>query len=412
MPNKLTTEDFILTCQNKGIDLGKDKNHEFVILDEYVNTSTKIKFFHTKCNREYFISPNKFRSNKYPCSLCSKEIEAKRQRRDLEWYLNECKKVRSDMHDYFISGTYDTNNSKLKFLHKTCNNTFKMAAKNFKNLKYKCPYCSGNKKISFNEIKEYVEDNGFIVLTKEQELDTLVSLSTKKLHLKCEKCNSDVKLSYSNIKNDNSKCYICTSNLNRFDYDTAKQLIKYYDTSSEYTLDNKNKDYDLNVHFPLHLIHRSREFGEHSCRIAWNNFKKGYRCSHCSRRKNSSSASLRIESYFIENEIKYITEYKRDDLVYKDNLRFDFYLPDYDIYIEYDGKQHFEKNSTSTIFKYEDSNKRDIVKNEYSVNNNLVLYRIPYIHDEISDIKRILIGRADDLLITKDNYLTWNEIKI
>ena len=44
----------------------------------------------------------------------------------------------------------------------------------------------------------------------------------------------------------------------------------------------------------------------------------------------------------IENNIKYKRQYKFDNCKNKYKLRFDFYLPDYNIAIEYDGKQHYD----------------------------------------------------------------------
>lgn len=64
---------------------------------------------------------------------------------------------------------------------------------------------------------------------------------------------------------------------------------------------------------------------------------------------------------------------------YKNKLEFDFYLPKYNALIEYDGSHHFES------IKYFGGNealklvqKRDKIKNEFSVKNNIPLLRIPH----------------------------------
>lgn len=61
----------------------------------------------------------------------------------------------------------------------------------------------------------------------------------------------------------------------------------------------------------------------------------------------------------------------------KHKLRFDFYLPDYNCCIEYDGQQHFEE-STMCSDTLEDRQYRDSIKNQYCKNNNIKLIRIPY----------------------------------
>ena len=58
-------------------------------------------------------------------------------------------------------------------------------------------------------------------------------------------------------------------------------------------------------------------------------------------------------------------------------LRFDFYLPDYNCCIEYDGIQHFEGWSNS-LLNLRDNKYRDNIKEEYCKNNNIRLIRIPY----------------------------------
>ena len=58
-------------------------------------------------------------------------------------------------------------------------------------------------------------------------------------------------------------------------------------------------------------------------------------------------------------------------------LSFDFYLPDYNLCIEYDGIQHFEE-TTWRHESLEDGQYRDSIKNQYCKDNNIKLIRIPY----------------------------------
>lgn len=60
----------------------------------------------------------------------------------------------------------------------------------------------------------------------------------------------------------------------------------------------------------------------------------------------------------------------------KTNYRYDFYVNNKYI-IEYDGKQHYVKNSWESL---ENIQKRDNEKNIYCKNNNIPLIRIPYTH--------------------------------
>lgn len=58
-------------------------------------------------------------------------------------------------------------------------------------------------------------------------------------------------------------------------------------------------------------------------------------------------------------------------------LRFDFYLPDYNCCIEYDGEQHY-KETTMCSDSLSDRQFRDNIKNKFCKDNEIKLIRIPY----------------------------------
>ncbi|MCK9446882.1 hypothetical protein M0Q50_08545 [bacterium] len=64
-------------------------------------------------------------------------------------------------------------------------------------------------------------------------------------------------------------------------------------------------------------------------------------------------------------------------------------MNDYNICIEFDGKQHFEKHYKWGEKSFERILKTDKIKNEYCKNNNIHLIRIKYnqnIYDEIQKL--------------------------
>jgi very-short-patch-repair endonuclease len=73
-------------------------------------------------------------------------------------------------------------------------------------------------------------------------------------------------------------------------------------------------------------------------------------------------------------------------------LRFDFYIPDLNLIIEYDGKQHFRKGTTGifTEERYKQIHLYDKVKNDYCESHNINLLRIPYTLDSKKKIYRKL----------------------
>lgn len=92
-----------------------------------------------------------------------------------------------------------------------------------------------------------------------------------------------------------------------------------------------------------------------------------------------------IQLFLNKKQIKNMPEYP----AYIDNIRyrFDFYLPEYNLMIEYDGIQHFKERSFGNKEKLKDIQKRDEIKNKYCKDNNINILRIPYYNnDKIDEI--------------------------
>ena len=101
--------------------------------------------------------------------------------------------------------------------------------------------------------------------------------------------------------------------------------------------------------------------------------------------RDNSKGPLKIVDILSKNSITYEREYTFDDCLSPKGkkLKFDFFLPDYDILIEYDGEQHFLPQSFGdTKITGEDKLKQnqeyDDIKNQYCKKNNKKLIRIPY----------------------------------
>ena len=90
-----------------------------------------------------------------------------------------------------------------------------------------------------------------------------------------------------------------------------------------------------------------------------------------------SKGELLIRQLLLELNISFKAEYIFKNLP---NRRFDFYLIDKNICIEYDGKQHFNHNTNwyKTKEDYLIAQKRDLEKDEYCKKNDIPLIRIPY----------------------------------
>ncbi len=110
----------------------------------------------------------------------------------------------------------------------------------------------------------------------------------------------------------------------------------------------------------------------------------GFGCSLC----KSSLGEKKIANFLLSKSILYHPQYSFADCRNKIKLRFDFYLSEFNMIIEYDGVQHFEPIEYfggESALKYTQHN--DAIKTRYCVKNNIKLIRIPYYDfDNIDEI--------------------------
>ena len=108
-----------------------------------------------------------------------------------------------------------------------------------------------------------------------------------------------------------------------------------------------------------------------------------------------SKGEEKIITTLIQAQIPFITQKRFDTCVFPETNRhlvFDFYLPEQNILIEYDGEQHFHKVKNDR-YGYEGIVARDNYKNQWCKENNIPLIRIPYTdYDKIdvANMRRII----------------------
>lgn len=111
-----------------------------------------------------------------------------------------------------------------------------------------------------------------------------------------------------------------------------------------------------------------------------------------------SQGEEKIKKILSQNNISYESQKIFEDCKFPDTnmpARFDFYLPEYNILIEYDGSQHYyyTGRSWNTEENFLKTKKRDEYKNNWCREKNIKLIRIPYTDFNILDfnyIKKII----------------------
>lgn len=132
-----------------------------------------------------------------------------------------------------------------------------------------------------------------------------------------------------------------------------------------------------------------KEHGEFEAN--WHKLKEGHGCPMCGT-KNLSELRLKnvLEKHFDE-----VIYQKKFDWLGKMSL--DFYLPKYNVAIEYQGRQHFCKQ---TRFDYDDALKRDLRKLSICANNGVKIMYFTYEKDKIpTDFNYYKIYTDEDVFI-------------
>lgn len=144
-------------------------------------------------------------------------------------------------------------------------------------------------------------------------------------------------------------------------------------------IEEKNHNEWLNDTEYINAITRNLEILCGNCGrtfiVSLNNYDKNItgKCPDC----NEVSIGEYLISIFLDkHEIPYERGKRYSDCKDKRTLPFDFYLPTYNMIIEFDGPHHFME--VWGIEHFEMTKRHDKMKNEYCKNNNIPILRIPY----------------------------------
>lgn len=257
-----------------------------------------------------------------------------------------------------------------------------------------CDEC-GYEKIS-NKLKKSLDDveqeiksvNGNILLNKEDYIDA----NTSNLMIKCSTCGHIFKTSLANYRRLICGCPMCgikrLSDFKKMSCDEVELIINSV---------NNNKLLNKEEYIKNNVRNLNIECGE--CGDVYTTSLVGYqsgeiRCKGCSHRESRNEN--KIKKFLDINTINYVQQKTFSGCVDKRPLPFDFYLPDYNLVIEYDGEGHYTErfydgrsSNTKEALMY--TQRHDEIKTQYCKNNNINLLRIPYWKKD--DIEKILTER-------------------
>jgi len=184
----------------------------------------------------------------------------------------------------------------------------------------------------------------------------------------------------------NNLAYVYPKLLEEWDYEkNEKDPENYFPGTSE------------KVHWVCKKGHRWKTS------VAKRTCKNGRGCPIC----NQSKGEKAIINFFKKHNIFCIRERKYSKCIHKSNLRYDFFLPDFNLLVEYDGRQHFsiiEHFGGKEEFK--NRKKRDEIKTIFASIQKIQFLRISYLEFNHIDIilSKLLFEILSEIKIAQFHY--------
>lgn len=346
-------------------------NPNIEVLGKYVGNKTKIIHRCKICNHEWNCVPGSILRGS-GCPKCALLKNAKRASKTHEQYVIEVSKVNPDIN---VLGKYINNSTKILY---RCKNGHEWSAIPTSILHgHGCPKCSGKIKKSHNEYVEQLSK----IKPNIKVLDTYINAKTRILH-KCKICGYEWMSSPDNVIHNNIGCHYCSGKIKHHEQYVKEvfEINPHIDVVGKY-IDAHTK-----------ILHRCNIDG-YEWYAAPHNIIHGRGCPKC----KFSHGERAVEMYLDKHRINYIQQYRFSDCKNKIPLSFDFYLPDNNVCIEYDGRQHYESIDCfggEEYLQYVIQN--DNIKTKYCEDNNIALLRIKYDND-VNEVLDMFFGKSNKI---------------
>lgn len=360
------TKTFIRKALRKHGDRYDYSNTVFIKMKEYVEIICRIK------GHKPFPQTPDAHLRGQGCSSCGGN-----KKLTLEEFIQRAREIHGDKYDY-LNVNYININTEVQIICKVHN--YKFPQKPSKHLiGHGCPICAiengkippkltleefikrariiHNNQYDYSKV-EYVNNRTEVIIICNNHNEPYEFPQTPSNHLQghgCPKCGGRLKLTLKEFIERANKKY----GIGRYDY----SKVQYININTEIIIicPNHNVPYEFKRIPNSHLI--------------------GSGCPLCS----ESIGASKIRMFLIKNNIKFEREKTFEGCRNVNLLRFDFYLPQYNTCVEFDGECHFQNTNWSGNYTDKELDEtlklyqlRDKIKNEYCENNKINLLRIKY----------------------------------
>lgn len=285
-----------------------------------------------------------------------------------EEFIQECVEKFKDKYNYEYV-IYVNMTTKIKIKCNRCGEILIKTPKHFLRREQGCSKCKIIKRDNAKNLKKFIEKAKKIHHNK-YNYDNLTEYNCKKVKIYCNRCGM-----YFNQRPsshiEGSGHIMCS--LRKTQEKFIKESINIHGDKYKY---DKTKYIKNNIKVDIYCNKHKYYFKQHP-----EHHLRGSGCPKC----NISKGEDKIYQYFNKNKINHKIQKYHSFL--SQRIYFDFYIPDYELYIEYDGRQHF---IDTHFFKNGliENIRNDILKNNFICHKNKKLLRISY--KEIDNIDNIL----------------------
>lgn len=305
-------------------------------------------------------------------------------------FIKQCKIKYKGKYDY-KNINFINMNTKIQIYCKKCNEFFEKTPKNFLRRSQECQKCKVIIRNNLKNLKNFINKAKSIHGNK-FKYEHLKDYNYTKIKIYCNKC----KVFFTQRPSSHlSGCGHLKCSLRKTQAKFIEESIKIHNNRYIY-----DKAIYVKNNIKIDIFCKKHKYFKQTPA----HHLKGHGCPKC----NISKGENIIDLYLTKNNIEYTFQKYHQFLSNK--LYFDFYIKEYDLYIEFDGIQHFKETNFFNNNLSENIHK-DILKNNFINHKNKKLLRISYKEEKsIEDILKKYLKKSIKNNIYYSNPKIYNDI--
>ena len=282
------------------------------------------------------------------------------KRKTTDQFIKEAKLIHGNKYDYSLVD-YINNYTKIKIICPKHGIFEQLPSNHLKGVG--CSKCANNE----NKTKEEFIKEANLIYNNFYNYSLVNYINNKtKVKIICPKHGVFVQAPKSHLKYGCKKCFFEKTRFSQNEYiEKAKEI---HDDKYDYSLvDYKNIRGKIKIICPIHGVFEQLA----------NNHLRGIGCPKC----KSSKGEITIRKYLKKRNILFEEQKKFDNLKDIKQLSYDFYIPEKNLLIEFNGEQHYRKCFNRDLHKWHRQKHHDWLKRKFARDNHFNLLVIKYDED-------------------------------